>query len=287
MTQTQEQGFTLVSGLAAELSSGALKLPSLPEAVIRIRNALSRPEFTIDELARIITTEPALVGTILTMANSVAFKRSGNDTSDLKIAISRIGAGMVQTAATTYALRQLRESAEFKEVEHLLAPEWDRSGRTAAATYLIAQKLRQVKPDEALIVGLIHNIGRIYLYSRAPQYPALFAAQQDTEQLLASWHAGVAKAIVEFWNLPAAVAEAVERQDEIEAGETLGPMVSVLAAGIAIAALAAEPTPEETVSLAQRPDFRLLGLREELIIKITAERDAVRQELGLGMKQPG
>lgn len=284
MTQTQVQGFTLVSGLAAELSGGELKLPSLPEAVIRIRNALSRPEFTVDELARIVTTEPALVGTILTMANSVAFKRSGNDTTDLKIAISRIGAGMVQTAATTYALRQLRESEEFRGVEHLLAPEWSRTGRTAAATYLIAQKSRVVKADGALIVGLIHNIGRIYLYSRAPQYPELFASQEDTEQLLAAWHAGVAKAIVEFWNLPDEAAQAVERQDEIEVDESLSPMVSVLTAGIAIAALSNEPTPEETVALAQRPDFKLLGLREELIIKIAAERDEVRQELGLSMK---
>ena len=72
MTQTVPQGFALVSGLARELTKGELHLPSLPESVVRIRNALSKPDFTIDELARLITGEPALVGSILTMANSVA-----------------------------------------------------------------------------------------------------------------------------------------------------------------------------------------------------------------------
>jgi HD-like signal output (HDOD) protein len=283
MSHPQEHGFTLVSGLAAELSKGDIKLPSLPEAVVSIRNALSQPDFTVDQLSRIITSEPTLVGTILTMANSVAFRRSGMETTDLKIAISRIGAGMVQTAATTFALRQLRESAEFQAVEHLLAPEWKRSGLTAAAAYLIAQKTRQVKPDEALIVGLIHNVGRIYLYSRAPKYPEVFASPEDTEQLLSSWHAAVAKAIVEFWNLPDEAAEAVEHQDEIdEDPESPRPvMAPVLTAAIAIARLGAEPTPEETVALAQRPDFQRLSLREELVIKIAGERDAMRQELGL------
>ena len=284
MSQSQEQGFSLVSGLAAELSGDKLKLPSLPEVVIRIRNALAQPEFTVEELARLITPEPALVGSILTMANSVAFKRSGNETSDIKIAISRIGAGMVQTAATTFALRQLKESEEFKGIEHLLEPEWRKSGQTAAAAYLVAQKFRKVKPDEALVVGLIHNIGRIYLYSRAPQYPELFASESDVETLLDSWHTSIAKAIVEYWNLPDEIALAVEQQDEISEAEECTPIVDVLTAGIAIRALADEPTPEEMESLANRFDFLRLGLGERRIAELVAEREDCRQQLGLSIK---
>jgi HD-like signal output (HDOD) protein len=283
MTQTQQQGFTLVSGLAKELTKGELHLPSLPETVVRIRNALSKPDFTIDELARLITSEPALVGSILTMANSVAFKRSGQETTDLKIAVSRIGAGMVQTAATTFALKQLRDSKNFKEVEHLLAPEWARTSRTAATAYLVGQRSRRVKPDEALVVGLIHNIGRIYLLSRAPTYPELFQSPEAIAQLLDSWHAGVAKAIVEFWHLPAETALAVELQGDIETDPERHPMVPVLTVAIALASLDAAPSPEETSALVQRVDFQLLGLSEVNIHKIVAEREEVRQGLGLGL----
>jgi HD-like signal output (HDOD) protein len=272
-----------VSGLARELTKGELHLPSLPESVVRIRNALSKPEFTIDELARLITGEPALVGSILTMANSVAFKRSGQETTDLKIAISRIGAGMVQTAATTFALRQLRDSKSFKDVEHLLAPEWARTSRTAATAYLVGQKSRRVKPDEALVVGLIHNIGRIYLLSRAPSYPELFESPEAIAQVLDSFHAGVGKAIVEFWHLPAEIALAVELQGEIDTDPERPHMVPVLTAAIALAPLDAEPSPEETGALAARGDFRRLGIGEIDILKVVAEREAVRQGLGLGL----
>jgi hypothetical protein len=86
------------------------------------------------------------------MANSFAFRRSGKETTDLQVAISRIGAGMVRNVATAFALRQLRARAEFKAVEHLLAPEWTRSTRAATVTYLVAQRSRAVKPDEALVL---------------------------------------------------------------------------------------------------------------------------------------
>jgi HD-like signal output (HDOD) protein len=57
-----EQAFSLVKDLAAELSAGELRLPSLPETVVRIRNTLSKQDFSVVELARLISAEPALVG---------------------------------------------------------------------------------------------------------------------------------------------------------------------------------------------------------------------------------
>lgn len=283
MSQSQEQAFSLVSGLASELSAGNLELPSLPEAVVRIRNALSKPDFTVEELARIIQTEPTLIGSILTMANSVTFRRAGNETSDLKVAISRIGVGMVQTAATTFALRKLRESDDFKEVEHLLAPEWKRTAKTAATTYLVAQKTRALRPDEGLVVGLLHNIGRIYLFSRAPDYPELFETPEDRDEILSSWHANVAKAIVESWAIPSETIEAIARQDAIDDDEEAPKVYSVLTVGIALAAIGNDPAPEETAALLERWDFRRLGIIEETIAEILAERDACAAELGLGM----
>jgi HD-like signal output (HDOD) protein len=277
-----EQAFSLVKDLAAELSAGELRLPSLPETVVRIRNTLSKQDFSVVELARLISAEPALVGGILTMANSFAFRRSGKETTDLQVAISRIGAGMVRNVATAFALRQLRARAEFKAVEHLLAPEWTRSTRAATVTYLVAQRSRAVKPDEALVLGLLHNIGRIYLYSRAPQFPELFASAEKLEELLASWQAGVGKAIIESWHLPESVAEAVGRQDDgVDDGEECPPMVDILTVSLPI--VRADNPPEEVLdALTGRADAVRLKLTREQLAEIVAERDSAGQSLGLG-----
>ena len=276
-----EEAFSLVKDLAAELSAGELHLPSLPETVVRIRNALSSQDFSITELARLVSAEPALVGGILTMANSFAFRRSGKETTDLQVAISRIGAGMVRNVATAFALRQLRARAEFKCVEHLLAPEWARSTRAAAVTYLVAQRSRAVKPDEALVLGLLHNIGRIYLYSRSPQFPELFQSQEKLDELANAWHPSVGKAIIESWHLPDDVAEAVGRQNEVDAGEDCPPMVDVLTVGLSLTT--PDELPEEALeTLVNRDDTKRLGLGLEQLNEILAERDTAGQSLGLG-----
>lgn len=276
-----EEAFSLVKDLAAELSAGELHLPSLPETVVRIRNALSKQDFSIEELARLISAEPALVGSVLTMANSFAFRRSGKETTDLQVAVSRIGAGMVRNVSTAFALRQLRASAEFKCVEHLLAPEWARSTRAAVATYLVAQRSRAVKPDEALVLGLLHNIGRIYLYSRSPQFPELFASQEKLNELADAWHANVGKAIIESWHLPENVADAVGRQNEIDSGEETPPMVDTLTVGLSLATV--DDLPEEALdTLASREDTKRLRLKREQLVEILAERETASQDLGLG-----
>ena len=291
MSETKEQAFSLVRVLAEELSGDGPNLPSLPEVVTRVRNELAKPEFSVEELARVIASEPALVGSVLTMANSSAFARNGKETSDLKVAISRVGAGMVQSAAAAFALRQLRASAAFKRVEHLLAPEWQRSSRTAATCYLIAQATKALKPDEAMVVGLLHNVGRIYLYSRAPQFPALFADREELETLVAGWQANVGKAILESWKLPQDAAEAVARQEDDDIDPATrhrnedefrpAPIVDVLSAGVATSGFDEAPPIEVLTALTARSSYRRLGLGAAEVAKVIAEREATRQMLGL------
>ena len=109
------------------------------------------------------------------------------------------------------------------------------------------------------------------------------AEKRALRVLLDSFHAGVGKAIVEFWHLPAETALAVELQGEIDADPERHPMVATLTAAIALAPLDAEPTEEESGALAARADFKRLGLGEIDILKIVTEREEVRQVLGLGL----
>lgn len=276
--------FTLVEGLATELTRGELKLPSLPKTIIRIREALSSQDYGIAELARLVGAEPVLAGNILTMANSVTFRRgAGQETTDIQVAISRIGTGMVHTAATAFTLRQLRDSEDFKAAEKWLAPEWVCASRTAATTYLVAKQAGLVKADEALVLGLIHNIGRIYLYSRAPLYPKLFACEDRLTSLVDSWHAAVGKAIVEMWGLPSIVSEVVAKQNEPEVDEEEHPpLLDVLKIALSIAASEEANPPEALEELAQRPESLRLGLTNDDLAEIDANREDLRQQLGLG-----
>ena len=275
-----QDAFAIVQKLAAELSGGQVPLPSLPRAVVRLRNELAKEGFDVPKLAKLAATEPALAGSILTMANSVALRRADKETVDLKVAIPRIGASKVQVIAMRFAMEQLKNHKDLGRSRKLLEREWAFGLRVAATGYMVAERSRAAKPDEALIVGLIHNIGRIYLYSRADEYPALFDSPEAMQGLVASWHANVAQAIVESWGLPADAAEAVAQQD-VDDGLPAGTLSYVLRIALAITALPEQPDPSALDVLAKQRGCRTLNLGPVELAAICKGREATRVELGL------
>ena len=64
---------------------------------------------------------------------------------------------------------------------------------------VVARKFAQVNPDTALLAGLLHGIGKLYLMTRARNFPALFSDKAAYGQIVSDWHTNVAKAILENW----------------------------------------------------------------------------------------
>ena len=74
---SQHRGVLFRKGPAGELSQGRVELPSVPDIVISLQQALSDDNVTNDTIVRVIGSEPMLAGQLLTMANSVALNTSG------------------------------------------------------------------------------------------------------------------------------------------------------------------------------------------------------------------
>ncbi|NGP53869.1 HDOD domain-containing protein [Thioalkalivibrio sp. XN8] len=279
MTSHQE-AFAIVQNLAGELSKGQVELPSLPVVVMRLRNELAQSGFDVPRLAHLAATEPVLAGSILTMANSVACRRAGSETLDLKIAITRIGADKVQALAWRFAMRQLKQNSDLGACRDLLEEEWSLGLRIAAACHLIAERSGDINPDEALVVGLIHNVGRIYLLSRADAHPALFESPAVLSELLDMWHVSIGQAIVESWHLPEVAVEAVAAQADEDDGRH-GSLTYVLRIALALAASTEVPTPEELEAVAQWRACRTLKLDAGDLGAIAEGHETTRVELGL------
>lgn len=61
-----------VQQLAVDLNSGSLELPLFPDSVIRIQRAFQSDDVDLDEIVRIISSDPALVARVLQVSNSAA-----------------------------------------------------------------------------------------------------------------------------------------------------------------------------------------------------------------------
>lgn len=207
--------FEFVKSLAFELSSGKIDLPSFPDVAVRVRRALSDDRTTVEQVTRIIGSEPALAARLLKMANSAMLNRTGKQVTDLKAAVARMGYNMVRSAAISFAMAQIRASSNLKAVEKPLKELWQHSTYVAALCYVVARKHTKLNPDEAFLAGLLHGIGKLYILSRCEKHPVLFANEEVLQQVIRDWHSNVGKAIMENWEMAQALVDAIGDQEDI------------------------------------------------------------------------
>ena len=210
-------GFSFVERLAQDLRDERLELPAFPEAVIRIQRALQSPDTSTDDVVRILSSEPALAARLLRMANSAEFRRVDQNVTDLRKAVARMGFNMVRSVAVAFAMRQLRRKDTYTPAAQAqLEQSWNTSLEISAMCFVIAKRFTRVNPDQALLTGLLHVLGRLYIIMRSKDSPEL--SDDEISDVIDGWHATIGKAILESWGLPETLQHAVEHQDEYENG---------------------------------------------------------------------
>ena len=230
--------FDFIRALAGELSGGKVDLPSFPEVAVRVRRVLSDPKSSVEQVVRVVGSEPALAARLMRIANSASLNRSGKVISELRTAISRIGYNMVRSASISFAMAQIRNSNKLVGLEHYLQDVWQRSTRVAAFAYVLAKVCTRsrINPDEAMLTGMMHSIGKLYVLTRAAEHPELFANATVLDEILVQWHPSIGKAILENWEFPETMAQAVGEQAELD---RTGPETADLSDIIAVAILMA------------------------------------------------
>ena len=276
--------FDFVRTLAAELSGGNVDLPSFPEIAVRVRRVLSDPKSSLEQVVRVVGSEPALAARLLRISNSASLNRSGRPVNDLRTAINRIGYNMVRSASMSFSMAQIRKSNKLAGLEHHLNELWERSTLVAAFAYVLARNCTKVNPDEAMLTGMMHGIGKLYVLTRVVDHPELFASNTLLSQIINEWHASIGKAILENWGFSEAMAQAVG--DQADVGRALeGPadLTDVIVVSILMASRA-DDSPGLEASLSDVTAAKRLGLdqtkTQAVMSESAAEVTALSQALG-------
>jgi HD-like signal output (HDOD) protein len=276
--------FEFIRSLAGELSGGKVDLPSFPEIAVRVRRILSDPKSSLEQVVRVVGSEPALAARLLRISNSASLNRSGKTVTDLRTAINRIGYNMVRSASISFAMLQIRNSNKLVGLEHYLEDLWQRSTLVAAFAFVLARTCTAVNPDEAMLTGMMHGIGKLYVLTRAAGHLELFASANTLDEIIKEWHPSIGKAILENWDFPEVMAQAVGEQEDQTRTAPEGPDLSDV---IAIAVLMAQypaDFPALEAALQGLPAGARLGLTEARTLTViresAAEVSALSQALG-------
>jgi len=276
------RAFGLINQLAQQLDQGELYLPALPDVVTLIRQALEREDVSIQELANLIHSEAALAGTILRLANSVMYRQGSSETTNIVTCINRLGTRMVRSISIHFAMRQLREAPQFRGIHHLLEPEWERSRVVSELSYSLARKTRRGHPDDMVTLGLVHNIGRIYILSQTADNADTFT-EDGAARLMDQWHPLVGSTIAESWGLPPLAVEAIAQQSWPDDPYAEGAdMKDLLVVAVAIEAADCHESQEQRLSAL--PAARRLGISTDVLDAVLEDAQAFGEVLALAGK---
>ncbi|HTV80754.1 MAG TPA: HDOD domain-containing protein [Steroidobacteraceae bacterium] len=230
MTVTQPQSapvapnklaFEFVQFLAQELSSGKVELPSFPDVAIKVRKVLADDNVNLDMVLRVVGSEPALAARLLQIANSAAMS-NGTPVHDLRKAVQRMGLTMVRSASIAFAMAQMKKAPDLKGLEDTMTALWQRCTAVAAMAHVVARRMTKVNPDTALLAGLLHGVGELYILTRAHRHPELFADRPAYDAIVRDWHVSVAQALLENWEIAEDIVRAVSEFEDLDRRHT-GP----------------------------------------------------------------
>ncbi len=224
------QRFQMLEDIARELA-GEVLFPTDFDAALHLHKKLQQPDLPTARVAQIVGMEPLIAAKLMNLANSVRYNRNSPPARDLLAAISRLGIDLVRTTALAIAMGQLRRSkemAEFGELTHIL---WDHTVQTAAAARILARTQTQINPDEALLAGLVHDLGAFYMLYRAAQYPELRCRPDSVKYLILNWHESIGVSLLGVLGLPDEIVNATIDHDQLRkapaAVRTLSDIVHV------------------------------------------------------------
>jgi len=201
-----------VNELVQDLESGHLQLPTLPEVALRVRDVVDDEDANASQIADIIGQDAALSARLLQVANSPLY-RGRQEIDRLSMVIARLGNKLVRNLVTSQVMKQMFQATNDM-VDQRLRAVWEHSVQVAAIARALAGKAPGIEPDQAMLAGLLHDIGTLPILYRAEERDELLDTPGLLDHLIESLHTRIGGAILKHWKFPVAlVAVAAEHED--------------------------------------------------------------------------
>jgi putative nucleotidyltransferase with HDIG domain len=190
------------------------ELPSLSSTYTRLTQAVSDPDSSINEIAKIIEGDVAMSAKVLQLANSAFFGLAQKVTT-LSNACSYLGMQTIKNLAlTSEAFRVLKPHSNIP----LSVCEAIENHAHRVAAIASALPVDKANRDVTIIAALLHDIGKLFLASSMPeQFRSVFLRFSERgckpfeaeEELLGTSHAEIGAYLLGLWGIPNLTVEAI------------------------------------------------------------------------------
>jgi putative nucleotidyltransferase with HDIG domain len=201
---------SLEVAIQERVAAGTLRIPPYPAVAVRVQEALGRKDAGLAEVAQLVGADAVLAASILRCANSILYRR-GPPVTDLLQGITRIGAAEVLRLLLASGLSTGAQAVgSLVSVRRIIWIE----GLVSAAICQELARIRGLRTEEAFVLGLLHDFGKIVTSSALEAL--LEEGKFEVRCPLETWaavverqHVAVGMATAAAWKLPALVGEVI------------------------------------------------------------------------------
>lgn len=211
MTVDQSLDFSAIADdLTALIASNRLVLPGVPEVASRVRQAAAEGSCDAAHLATIVSADPALSAHLIKVSNAVALRRE-QEIRNVRAAVTRLGFRLTAMTVTSFSILQMMAVAGSRQAR--VRQLYQHSVRVGELCRLLAQNHPALVPEDALLLGLVHDVGVLAILQYVRRSSAL-QVPDTLDELIRRLHAPIGAAMLRAWHFPAALADAVAAHED-------------------------------------------------------------------------
>lgn len=191
----------------------AQELCVLPDVYLTLKRLIADERSTLDDIAQVLSLEPAIASKLLKIANSPMFGFPREVTS-IERALMILGIKEVENLIDAYGV-----TAAFSGIDPSVADMdrfWEISVDCALLTQFFAQKLNMPHVKSLFLSGLFHNIGALVLVHLAPKqvkysegYHKGETPWERQKDVLGFTYSALSAALLTSWQLPSVIVEPI------------------------------------------------------------------------------
>jgi len=186
----------LLQTFAQHFLDDDLEVPSLPGIAIKLRKAMQK-EIGIDEAVKIIQLDPVISAKLIEVANCPLYV-SMNPAKSCFEAVQRIGLNATRSLVISLSVKNIFNTNSPHIKKHL-DKLWKNSLYLSSLSFVLASICKQKNPEEALLAGLVCDIGAIPFLNFVANLPADYYDEQEIQKSIPIIKGVVGASILKKW----------------------------------------------------------------------------------------
>jgi HD-like signal output (HDOD) protein len=182
------------------IKNDTLDLPSMPDITLRIAKVINDSNTGSEDIAHVVQADPTVAARIISVVNSAAY-RGKQSIDNLPDAVTRLGRSVTHNLVISFALGKLF-SSQSKVLQQRMIELWKHLSYVAPICHELAQVTPGLENDQALLCGLLHDIGALAILGAAAKKPELAENPKQLDLIIDHLKAEVGAMVLRKWEFP-------------------------------------------------------------------------------------